>query len=408
MLDEALVPPAELSHRTEPESGETGSPVLRTGEVRKSGAEKPSAGRTRQSTGEQPPTDKERLTGDTAGTLPGPRQMTTSARNIRVGPEVRTEAPDDFRAERAPGVEMPPQPPVELSHRTEAEGGKTAALQTGEARGSGAGQSPAGRTRRQGAGEQPPAGHARQSIGQQPLADKERLTGETMGTQPGVHRLTTWARDIRTQPGALRGSRIGSGGLPEQAAALKANQVPEQYLPPAEMDLNLPGGAGTGAFPADLSAPRPEIAETGGTRNDWEDFRPEPLTYGPGQPVSTPQTEGGGQPGTEESAYVRSLPDWARRFLQDGPPRGQGTQTMRVARNIASLSQPAEEDSIQWTAPAYRPPEAPMAYREKEQNDQTREAGEVRISDAEIRRAADKVYHMIEERIRRERRRLGF
>ena len=57
---------------------------------------------------------------------------------------------------------------------------------------------------------------------------------------------------------------------------------------------------------------------------------------------------------------------------------------------------------------AYRPPEAPMAYREKEQNDQTREAGEVRISDAEIRRAADKVYHMIEERIRRERRRLGF
>ena len=40
-----------------------------------------------------------------------------------------------------------------------------------------------------------------------------------MGTQPGVHRLTTWARDIRTQPGALRGSRIGSGGLPEQAAA---------------------------------------------------------------------------------------------------------------------------------------------------------------------------------------------
>lgn len=51
-----------------------------------------------------------------------------------------------------------------------------------------------------------------------------------------------------------------------------------------------------------------------------------------------------------------------------------------------------------------------MTYREKRKGeaDQPQTPGQVRISEAEIQRTADKVYRIIEDRIRRERRRLGF
>lgn len=49
-----------------------------------------------------------------------------------------------------------------------------------------------------------------------------------------------------------------------------------------------------------------------------------------------------------------------------------------------------------------------MAYREREQAPQRQEPSQVHISDAEIQRTADQVYRLIEERLRRERRRLGF
>ena len=77
---------------------------------------------------------------------------------------------------------------------------------------------------------------------------------------------------------------------------------------------------------------------------------------------------------------------------------------MGTARNIASLPSQGEGDAVQWTAPNYRPPAAPMTYREKPGREE-RQAP--RISEAELQRTADRVYRMIEDRIRRERRRLG-
>ena len=79
---------------------------------------------------------------------------------------------------------------------------------------------------------------------------------------------------------------------------------------------------------------------------------------------------------------------------------------MGVARDIA-VSQPENGGMVQWTAPRYHPPETPMAYREKERKEPSWENRPVRISDVEIQRTADRVYRIIEERIRRERRRLG-
>lgn len=135
---------------------------------------------------------------------------------------------------------------------------------------------------------------------------------------------------------------------------------------------------------------------------------PVALTYGPvqsttgsatpHQPEETPRTE------MEESDFVRSLPEWARSFLKKG---GAAQQTMGVVRDIA-VSQPQETaDQIQWTAPNYHPPAAPMAYREKPREEQPRESRPARISETELQRTADRVYRILEERIRRERRRLG-
>lgn len=80
---------------------------------------------------------------------------------------------------------------------------------------------------------------------------------------------------------------------------------------------------------------------------------------------------------------------------------------MGVARDIATLPPPVPEDTVQWTAPNYRPPEAPVTLREKSQPNKPSPAQEVRITEAEIQRTADRVYQMLEDRIRRERRRLG-
>ena len=78
---------------------------------------------------------------------------------------------------------------------------------------------------------------------------------------------------------------------------------------------------------------------------------------------------------------------------------------MGVAREIAVLPQP--EEQVQWTAPNYHPPEASVVYREKEKSVQPPSRREFQISETELQRTADRVYRMIEERIRRERRRLG-
>ena len=144
-----------------------------------------------------------------------------------------------------------------------------------------------------------------------------------------------------------------------------------------------------------------------GRRSETAD-RPVELAYGPSQPAAEqppvqPGQSAGGQR-QEESDYVRSLPDWARNFLRESwasPP-----QEMGVARNIST--QPvAQEETIQWTAPNYQP--APqLTHREKQQEERPQKPQQVHLSEAEIQRAADKVYRIIEDRIREERIRFGF
>ena len=241
----------------------------------------------------------------------------------------------------------------------------------------------------------------------------------TVAPAPGAQTLPAAARDIRVGSGTPLGD--GSGAEAKQVQFRRAEELPQvgltlshrtepgggegaEALLPGSLTWRQPGSAGESGVPEGRTAqaamagedPRPAAAP----------FQPEPLTYASGPQADTrPKTP---PPQSGGAVDLQNLPDWAKRFLREGAPTGPGGRTMGVARDIASLPPPETGDSVHWTAPGYQPPEAPMAYRERERTPQRREPGQIHISDAEIQRTADQVYRLIEERLRRERRRLGF
>ena len=305
-----------------------------------------------------------------------PQAVQTAARDIRMGREIRpAETISPATVSPAPQTQrqaLPGQPPVELSLRTEPEAaGEAAAPVPGE-----------------------------QTAQVIPVA--RRTAPQSAGPVP-VHRT---ARDIRMQSHPFQrpadGSEIRSSVTQLGPRAAAAGPETETWSPaPTELTLGTQGGSGepvtaAGAFSAG--------------RTGWTEAQPEPvpLTYGPGQQqaTQTPPQETAPSSGYRESEYVRSLPEWARNFLRSSADP-QAAKTMGVARDISALQAPPAEEDVQWTAPNYRPPEAPIAYREKKREAAPRAVEEVRISEAEIQRTADRVYRIIEDRIRLERHRLG-
>lgn len=296
-------------------------------------------------------------------------------------------------AETAVPNSLPPPPPVELSHRADQDG-----------------RAPDTPLIRKGQGE------GRSDVG---------TTNAPLGAESKDHRTpaprmpwqtVTTARDIRVGPAAASRASEGTavpGTLPQNHGGTHTPPPPELYVGqsgvsgpvlPEGTPLHFPNGTTAG------SQPPPGTPTTRGSAQAGQ-LPPAPLTlsYSPVQPAASPPpadptTEAAAQ--MEESDYVRSLPDWARRFLKNsaGSP---GEHPMGVARDIASLPHPAPEDTVQWTAPNYRPPEAPVTLREKPRQTQPVPAQGATITEAEIQRTADRVYRLLEERIRRERRRLG-
>ncbi len=208
------------------------------------------------------------------------------------------------------------------------------------------------------------------------------------------HPASTWT-DIRVSRNLLHGA--SPAFAPEGERLWKT--APESVPPQAELDY----GGGQEHTPQPSTARGPFVQRPV-PPDDAEE--PVPLTYGPTAALAnqTPPPEPQSHSAPEESEFVRSLPDWARRFLRENAA-GTEPQSMGVARNISALpEQPGEQ--IQWTAPNYQPTE-PLAHREKQLEEPPRQAQPVRISEAEIQRTADRVYRMIEERIREDRIRLG-
>ena len=205
-------------------------------------------------------------------------------------------------------------------------------------------------------------------------------TASPLGTGPTGHQLplaqtAAWAETLihRHQPqagGQQTGQRTGEPGSRPLAA------------------MERPAGAGRTPVPP----PAPETGEEG----ELSYWRPQPS-------VPTPEPE-------EEKS---TLPQWAQEFFQRNPPvkapAGQsGPTAWSVQPPAAEKAGPAGQ-MMEWTAPGAVPPGAPIALRTRQPEAQPPQtaAQPPHITEGEVRRAADQIYKIIEERLRRELRRGG-
>lgn len=217
-----------------------------------------------------------------------------------------------------------------------------------------------------------------------------------------------WHRDF--QPLGQRTAQA----LPQQMPAAGGQGMERVFRPLGS--VKSPGYM-TGFRPGQTQAAT--LPVTGGSGQ----FQRQPLTYAVSRPQAQPAMgsapKGGekaapAQAGYSESPYVQSLPGWARDFLRDsfeptkqkqpaqpmpGSPAAQGQPGASPARQQA---QPASQ--MVWTAPGYTGATARMTHKKKPEPQET---PPLRFSDAEIKRMASQVYTIIQDRLKRDQRRLG-
>lgn len=217
-----------------------------------------------------------------------------------------------------------------------------------------------------------------------------------------------WHRDF--QPLGQRTAQA----LPQQMPAAGGQGMERVFRPLGS--VKSPGYM-TGFRPGQTQAAT--LPVTGGSGQ----FQRQPLAYAVSRPQAQPAMgsapKGGekaapAQAGYSESPYVQSLPGWARDFLRDsfeptkqkqpaqpmpGSPAAQGQPGASPARQQA---QPASQ--MVWTAPGYTGATARMTHKKKPE---TQETPPLRFSDAEIKRMASQVYTIIQDRLKRDQRRLG-
>ena len=207
--------------------------------------------------------------------------------------------------------------------------------------------------------------------------------------------------------GALRGDirigqrLIGRNNLPLEADGRR--DIPPIAVPNVALDY---GARVQGQQGEQQTVPaRSNTRQAGDTAGQ----QPLELTYSPGQQAANqvlPPVQPQAPQLPEESDYVRSLPDWARRFLRDSWTAAPAAQEIGVAKQIATLPEQSTE-MMEWSAPSYKP-NVPLEHREKRKEERPQKPQQIHLSEAEIQRAADRVYRILEDRIREERIRLGF
>ena len=217
-----------------------------------------------------------------------------------------------------------------------------------------------------------------------------------------------WHRDF--QPLGQRTAQA----LPQQMPAAGGQGMERVFRPLGS--VKSPGYM-TGFRPGQTQAAT--LPVTGGSGQ----FQRQPLTYAVSRPQAQPAAgaapKGGekaapAQAGYSESPYVQSLPGWARDFLRDSfeptkqkqpaqpMPGGQPAQGQSGASPARQQAQPASQ--MVWTAPGYTGATARMTHKKKPE---TQETPPLRFSDAEIKRMASQVYTIIQDRLKRDQRRLG-
>ena len=194
---------------------------------------------------------------------------------------------------------------------------------------------------------------------------------------------------------------IGRSNLPPETE--KRRGIPLAAVPSVALEYGMHIQGQQGEQPPVPA--RNDVRQAGNTAGQ----QPLELTYSPGQQavsqVQPPVQAQAPQP-PEESDSVRSLPDWARRFLRDSWTAAPAAQEIGVARQIAMLPEQSTE-MVEWSAPNYKP-NIPLEHREKRKEERPQKPQQIHLSEAEIQRAADRVYRILEDRIREERIRLGF
>ena len=126
-----------------------------------------------------------------------------------------------------------------------------------------------------------------------------------------------------------------------------------------------------------------------------------------------------------DSDYIKSLPTWAQELLrrpdtrETSGPAGGGFQPPRSpGGHLPPNAVPGPNGQIRWTAPGVQPPGAvpagsgdsvhrPAQIQWKSPGQDLQPSPPQPLGEAEIRKTADRVYHLIEERLRRELRRSG-
>ncbi|MBE7005316.1 MAG: hypothetical protein E7425_13760 [Ruminococcaceae bacterium] len=220
-------------------------------------------------------------------------------------------------------------------------------------------------------------------------ADAQR--GREKGSAP-AHTVGPVARDIR-----MTAERTGA---PHSAAKARTTSLAKRGSEPVRgVSLTHPAaGMPAAAIPVPETMGAPERAELV--------FAAPP--YGaetaPGETASRPKEKAAQENGVER------LPTWAQELLEQS---GVTDTAQQLSGFTGALGTAPSAKRINWTAPGAVPASqnqttsgpAQIAFKERREAENT--PYRTQISDAELQRTADKVYRLIEERLRRELRRSG-
>lgn len=250
----------------------------------------------------------------------------------------------------------------------------------------------------------PRAGHGQ--------AGPDESAGAARGAEEGVLHQGAAERPAVAIP------RREQSGAPQEGAELAYRSAPDAQGAPAYRDIRI-------GRPRQGAAPRREPATTAIPAEGKRWSGPAELTFArppwERQAQEEPKAPAGQKP--QQSEYLNSLPRWAQELLNkpSGPakPGGPaqswtaGGQSGSAAGQKGPAAQPG--GTIEWTAPGALPADSSVTTRPVDMKFRQKAAGEENaagakapvMSEAEVQKTAEKVYRIIEERLRRELRRSG-
>ena len=211
-----------------------------------------------------------------------------------------------------------------------------------------------------------------------------------------------------------------SQSSPEQRAAQRSGVLPrdaghpsDRTLPQTARDIRMTAERGVQTPPAQSGARGEAPAQALPARTAPETPEQTELFFAPLAPQPGSETEPSPARPTERAAHetdAERLPEWAKELLSQSGVTDM-TQSSSVFNGGADAARGMQQ--ISWSMPVAQSPAgqprlsepADLSFREPPAPEET--AYRQPISDAELQRTADRVYKLIEDRLRRELRRSG-